>query len=455
MSGETYQTMISVLAFGAKGDGNTDDTRSIQAAIDSGFQSGAVVFFPAAMYRVSQLVLRKGSILQGVSSGTYPDNNTISGASVLARLANTNKHLLLAPADANYCRVFDLAIDGNKNNNTSGYGLCVADSTAGHESQIIVERCYFHTNPESNIYLGRNRRANSILNGVYNYSAKGDGITVAGSDNTIAGCIFGSNARAGICLGTTATQNWAASSSANSAAICHVNDNDIYGNLVGIAVANGSTGCMISGNGVDRSKYQGITIYSGASNTLVNNSLHSNGTSKNNTYAHIDVGSGVIEVCISDNNFTPQDSDVSNKASYCVYIAPGATRVIGNIGCTDPTASIARTNAQSGATPGTALSLVGAVIQGAGSDILTLKNKAGKVVYKVTDSGSVVKSSIDGVSVDGVEGVTDGARFVGSTKSGAPTSGTWTAGDFAIDQTGKLWVFDGDKWVTSSPATVG
>ena len=79
------------------GDGRTDDTASIQATIDSGFSSGAVVFFPAAMYRVSQLVLRKGTILQGVSSGTYPDNNTISGASVLARLANTNKHVLLAP----------------------------------------------------------------------------------------------------------------------------------------------------------------------------------------------------------------------------------------------------------------------------------------------------------------------------------------------------------------------
>ncbi len=392
-------------------------------------------------------MLRKGSVLQGVSSGTYPDNNTVSGASVLTRIGNTNKHLLLAPDGANYCRIRDLAIDGNKNNNSKGYGLCVADGASGQEAQLIVERCYFHDNPESNVYLGRNRRANSLQNSVFNYSLTGDGVTVAGSDNTIAGNICGTNARAGICLGTTATQNWPASSPNFAANIAHVNDNDIYGNLVGIAVANASTGCMIASNGIDRSKYQGITVYSGASNAIVANSLHSNGTAKNNTYAHIDVGPNVDQVCISNNAFTPQDAGITNKASYCVYIAPGATRVIGDVGCADPTTSVAGTNAQAGAVPGTALTIGGAVIRGAGSDILALKNKAGKVVWKVTDSGSVVQSSVAGVSVTGVPGATEGARFVGGTKSGAPTSGTWLAGDFAIDQTGTIWIYNGAKWV--------
>lgn len=431
--------IISVVAYGAKGDDKTDDTKAIQATIDEAAKLGAIVFFPDAQYRVSQLVLRGGTVLQGVSSGTYPDSNNISGSSVLTRIANTNKHLLLAPDGSNYARIHDLAIDGNKNNNTGGCGLYVADGP-GQETQIIVERCYFHDNPESNIYLGKGRRANSIENGVFNFSGKGDGVTVAGSDNTVVGSICGGNGRAGVCLGTTATQNWPASSSPNSATIAHVNDNEVYGNTVGIAVANGSTGCMISGNGIDRNKKQGITVYSGASNSLVTNSLHSNGTSAHNTYAHIDVGPDVREVCISNNNFTPLDGGITNVASYCVYIAPGATRVIGDLGCTDPTSAVARTNAQPGAVSGTALSLVGAVIQGVGSDILDLKNKAGSVVVKVPDSG--------GVTVSGVPGTTASARFVGGTKSGAPTSGTWTAGDFAIDQTGKIWIYNGTKWIT-------
>ena len=521
MSGDTYQALVSVLEFGAKGDGNTNDTASIQSAIDYANGIGAAVFFPSAMYRVSQIVLRRGSILQGVSSGTYPDNNSISGASVLARLANTNMHLVLAPDGNNYCRIFDLAIDGNKNNNTTGYGLCVADGASGQEAQVVVERCYFHDNPDSNIYLGKNRRANSIEDGVFNYSLHGDGITVAGSDNTIAGNIFGTNARAGICLGTTATQNWAAASGSSASAIAHVSNNDIYGNLVGIALANASSGCMIAGNGIDRNKYQGITVYSGASNALVTNTFHSNGTAKDNTYAHIDVGQNVSQVCISNNNFSPLDSDVSNVASYCVYVAPGATRVIGDIGAVDPTTARAITNAAAGAAPWTSVSNIGAVIQGSGNDVLTLRNSGGTTLTRVTQGGSLVHSGggtqftqpfnhvfggsspiapdlylvslisgrvntaqlatqnftgqtapiatwlgPDGTSVlggvdvsgavmvNGVTGATAGARFAGGTKSGAPTSGSWKAGDFVIDQSGQVWVYTGSAWVASGGVTV-
>jgi parallel beta-helix repeat protein len=521
MAGDT-QTAVSVLAHGAKGDGNTDDTAAIQAAIADGNKTGAAVFFPAAVYRVSQLVLMKGTILQGVSSGTYPDNNTISGASVLARLANTNKDLLLAPDGANYGRIFDLAIDGNKNNNVAGHGLCIADGAAGQEGQFIVDRCYFHDNPDSNVYLGHNRRANNIHNSVFNYSKNGDGVTVAGSDNTIASNILGSNGRAGLCLGTSATQNWPAASPSNAAAIAHVQNNDIYGNLVGIAVANASSGCMIAGNGIDRNKYQGITVYSGASNSLVTNTFHSNGTAKDNTYAHIDVGQHVSQVCISNNNFSPLDADVSNVASFCVYVAPGATRVIGDIGAVDPTTARAITNAAPGAAPWTAASNIGAVIQGSGNDILTLRNSSAALITKVTQGGSFVHSGggsqftqpfnhvyggsspikadsylvslINGranasqlatqnfagqtapiatwlgpdgtsvlggvdqggaVMVNGVTGATAGARFAGGTKSGAPTSGSWKAGDYVIDQTGKVWIYTGSAWVASGGGSGG
>ena len=97
---------------------------------------------------------------------------------------------------------------------------------------------------------------------------------------------------------------------------------------------------MIAGNGIDRNKRQGITVYSGASNTLVLNTLHTNGVAKHNAYAHIDVGVDVLEVCISNNNFAPLDAGFTNKASYCVYISPGATRVIGDFGCTDATTAV-------------------------------------------------------------------------------------------------------------------
>ena len=61
MAAGEAQSTVSVLGYGAKGDGNTDDTKAIQAAIDDANKTGAVVFFPAAVYRVSQLLLRSGS----------------------------------------------------------------------------------------------------------------------------------------------------------------------------------------------------------------------------------------------------------------------------------------------------------------------------------------------------------------------------------------------------------
>jgi hypothetical protein len=257
-------------------------------------------------------------------------------------------------------------------------------------------------------------------------------------------------------------------------------------------------------------------VYSGGSNSLVTNTFHSNGTAKDNAYAHIDVAAGVTQVCISNNNFSPLDAGITNVASYCLYVAPGATRGIGDIGAADPTTARALTNVAAGAAPWTAVSNIGAVIQGSGNDILTLRNSSAALVTKVTQGGSFVHSGggsqftqpvnhvyggsspikadsyllslisggantpqiatqnfagqtapvatwlgSDGASVlggvdvsgavmvNGVAGATAGARFAGGTKSGAPTAGSWKAGDFVIDQSGKVWIYTGSGWVAS------
>jgi len=55
-------------------------------------------------------------------------------------------------------------------------------------------------------------------------------------------------------------------------------------------------------------------------------------------------------------------------------------------------------------------------------------------------------STLDGghitgpVTTVGLTGATAASRYVGATASGAPSSGTFAVGDFAIDQTGVLWI---------------
>ena len=52
----------------------------------------------------------------------------------------------------------------------------ILDGASGQETQIIIERCFFHDNPYSNLYLGHNRRANKVMSSTFNYSGTGDGI---------------------------------------------------------------------------------------------------------------------------------------------------------------------------------------------------------------------------------------------------------------------------------------
>lgn len=63
--------VLSVKDFGAKGDGATDDTAAIQAALEAAPDHGGVVFFPAGTYRVtSTLTIPSVTDLSGGSLGT-------------------------------------------------------------------------------------------------------------------------------------------------------------------------------------------------------------------------------------------------------------------------------------------------------------------------------------------------------------------------------------------------
>lgn len=344
--------VYNVKDYGAVGNGSTDDTTSIGNAMTAAKATGdatPVVFFPEGIYMVIQLSVPTGVVLQGVGSSVYGNgvNSDSPGwpVSVIKQKTGQNRDMILCAIGANYQRFYDLGFDGNKytttntTGNTLGRGLVVVDDPSGsNEAQQIIERCFFFNFADSGIYLGQHRRAVKVINCVSNYSASGDGITVTNSDSTITGCIFGSNARAGICMGTTTAVRWASFGNNISCGVTHVNNNDIYSNLVGISVGKGSWGNMIYANGCDRHSNEGVTVFDGYNTIIHLNTFHSNGTEADNTYGHIGVGSGVSQVGISGNDFGPLDGGITNKANYGVY-KMGASTVIGDYGVLDPTST--------------------------------------------------------------------------------------------------------------------
>lgn len=80
-----YQNAIDVAnvkAFGAIGDGITDDTDAIQAAIDSiDFDGGGTVFFPTGIYLISDtLTMDQGIYLRGVSPKSTIISSNVAAA---------------------------------------------------------------------------------------------------------------------------------------------------------------------------------------------------------------------------------------------------------------------------------------------------------------------------------------------------------------------------------------
>lgn len=84
-------------------------------------------------------------------------------------------------------------------------------------------------------------------------------------------------------------------------------------------------------------------------------------------------------------------------------------------------------------------------VSGQTADLFQCINNSTQVA-KIDANGRLVATT---VSAAGLTGATAASRYVGGTSSGAPISGTFLAGDFVIDRTGKTWICT----VAGSPGT--
>lgn len=382
----------SIVSFGADPTGAADSTAAIQAA----WENGLPVYAPAGNYLVGtggvSLIWQPGLVFFGPYAGTFPGLDTIPGIAYLHRVASTNADVIQVPDGTNYGRMSDIAIDGNKTHNTAGYGINLQDGAALQETEIHFTRCFIHDNPYSNFYLGNFRLANRLRDCTIMYSATGDGITVAGTDNMISGNIIGDNGRCGIAVGTTISQNYAASGTAWDPADTQIYGNNIFKNDTGIAISSGVDNTVLAMNIINLNNRQGITVYDQTCNTIHANMLHGNSQATNNGYAHIDVGASVTGVSISDNMFGAPDAGTTNVASWCVNVGSGASpgTISGNLGTMNATSSVNGLINQAGSNASPSIIFPSMIVKATSSSqkVFQLESTTGSVLFSLTNGGS-------------------------------------------------------------------
>jgi Pectate lyase superfamily protein len=119
-------SLLSVLTYGAKGDGRTDDTEAINAAMSACIardipNNGCTLYFPAGIYVTTGLTLRSYVNLKGDGWGT----------SVIQLRARTAADVLTVPIDAFNFSIKDLTLDGNSTRGGNGNCMSVAPTATG------------------------------------------------------------------------------------------------------------------------------------------------------------------------------------------------------------------------------------------------------------------------------------------------------------------------------------
>lgn len=302
--------------YNATGDGVTNDTSAIQAAMTAAAAAGKVCYLPPGLYRVGRLEVPHGLIMQGAHPGGYGVSLTDQNQTRLGLIAGTNDHMLHGAAGVAHVRLSHLHFDGNKNNNTSGNIIHLDDVNPGEEVQWHIRDCFIDAAAGYGIYVGARRRAVQISDCTINYSRL-SGIWIVGSDSHIQRCILGTNGENGIVAG---------------GAVTRIYDCDIYGNGTagnsgtgnGIVVSSTLTQVFIHGCGIDRNLRNGVLLNASVNMVSIEQStFHSNSQDVNAAAHHINVKTTTGGVSVSGCTF--QTDGLSNSPGYGIYLDTGAT----------------------------------------------------------------------------------------------------------------------------------
>ncbi len=291
----TIAGIYNVVTYGATGDGSTDDSVAIQAALDAcNTDGGGTVYFPEGTYLISDAT-DDGS---GVGSLKFYSNQHIRGDGFgsIVKIAGTadgavytgmSKMSVFLSSSSSVTDVIfsDLQIDGNKGDLSTGAnemeGIDISGSVTGptYNDRITVRDCYIHDIRNDAVDLDYARyvtvRNNRIIDCGYNAIHAGQqesNITMDG--NYIENCGHQRKLDA-------IDDLWAGLD--NTATNAIVTNNIIISCPRGIRASSGGSNCVIANNVISQTDANEYAIFAQAgylqicNNAIFDNSGDSNG----------------------------------------------------------------------------------------------------------------------------------------------------------------------------------
>jgi hypothetical protein len=142
--------MLNVKEFGAKGDGTTDDTGALQAALDRAAETQGTVFVPEGVYLTGELKLSSHTGIQGIATPAFQG----MGGTIL-KLNDDKARGMLNLTGALGVTVNGICMDGAKLPGET-HGIFFDKPDFGKEEDTPrIERCRIDNFSGDGIHLGR------------------------------------------------------------------------------------------------------------------------------------------------------------------------------------------------------------------------------------------------------------------------------------------------------------